>query len=198
MKKLDLNEAAEEFEMITSDMHLFYDKETGEFGFYGEYAETASPEEFEGDDWIAAPSIHDFREYDMMEEFADSVNVTPAREILFFSLEGKGAFRRFKDALLRVGLRDEWFAFKRRAYIKIAREWCIKNGIEYIDVVETDKPKNVKAIKPKQAVKPCKNVPKCVCPKSECPNHGKCCSCVIKHREGGNLPFCLRGESNAV
>jgi hypothetical protein len=38
----------------------------------------------------------------------------------------------------------------------------------------------------------CSNVPVCLCPKTECPNHSKCCSCVIKHREGGNLPFCLR------
>lgn len=33
MKKLDLNEAAEEFEMISSDMHLFYYIETGELLF---------------------------------------------------------------------------------------------------------------------------------------------------------------------
>jgi len=194
MKKLDLNEAAEEFEMVTSDMHLFYDKETGEFGFYGEYAETASPEFFEDDDdWIAAPSVYDFREYDIMEAFADSITDTRARELLFVSLEGKGAFRRFKDTLIRVGLRDEWFVFKHNAYVKIAREWCIKNGIEYIDAVDTDKPKNTKPVKHKQAVKPCKNVPKCSCEKIECENHGKCCSCVINHRERGSLPFCLRG-----
>ncbi|MCL2634527.1 MAG: GNAT family N-acetyltransferase [Oscillospiraceae bacterium] len=38
----------------------------------------------------------------------------------------------------------------------------------------------------------CPNVPVCPCPKTDCPNHSKCCSCVIKHRESGNLPFCLR------
>jgi hypothetical protein len=38
----------------------------------------------------------------------------------------------------------------------------------------------------------CPNAPVCTCPKTDCPNHSKCCSCVIKHREGGNLPFCLR------
>jgi hypothetical protein len=40
--------------------------------------------------------------------------------------------------------------------------------------------------------KKCPNVPVCPCPKTDCPNHSKCCSCVVKHREGGNLPFCLR------
>jgi hypothetical protein len=39
----------------------------------------------------------------------------------------------------------------------------------------------------------CSNTPECPCPETnECPNHSKCCSCVVKHREGGNLPFCLR------
>jgi ribosomal-protein-alanine N-acetyltransferase len=38
----------------------------------------------------------------------------------------------------------------------------------------------------------CPSAPECPCPKTDCPNHGKCCSCVVKHRKGGNLPFCLR------
>jgi ribosomal-protein-alanine N-acetyltransferase len=38
----------------------------------------------------------------------------------------------------------------------------------------------------------CPNAPECSCPKTQCPNHSKCCSCIVKHREGGNLPHCLR------
>ena len=37
----------------------------------------------------------------------------------------------------------------------------------------------------------CPSVKKCACPKAECPNHSKCCACVIKHRETDSLPFCL-------
>jgi hypothetical protein len=37
----------------------------------------------------------------------------------------------------------------------------------------------------------CKNVKECSCPKTECPNHKKCCDCVIKHRETDSLPFCF-------
>ncbi|MCL2055061.1 MAG: hypothetical protein FWG90_11610 [Oscillospiraceae bacterium] len=52
-----------------------YNKVTGEFGFYGDYMddETANAEEFESDEWVAAPSQHDLREYDIMEAFAGSV-----------------------------------------------------------------------------------------------------------------------------
>jgi len=37
----------------------------------------------------------------------------------------------------------------------------------------------------------CQSVKECACPKVECPNHSKCCLCVIKHRETDSLPFCL-------
>ena len=37
----------------------------------------------------------------------------------------------------------------------------------------------------------CANVKECACPKTTCPNHKKCCACVIKHRETDSLPFCL-------
>lgn len=37
----------------------------------------------------------------------------------------------------------------------------------------------------------CQNVKECICPKKSCPNHGKCCDCVIKHRTTDSLPFCL-------
>jgi len=37
----------------------------------------------------------------------------------------------------------------------------------------------------------CPNVKECACPKKTCPNNGKCCACVIKHKETDSLPFCL-------
>ncbi len=37
----------------------------------------------------------------------------------------------------------------------------------------------------------CPNVTECACPKKTCPNNGKCCACVIKHRGTDSLPFCL-------
>ncbi len=37
----------------------------------------------------------------------------------------------------------------------------------------------------------CKNVKICSCPKKNCINHGKCCECVIKHKDTDSLPFCL-------
>jgi len=37
----------------------------------------------------------------------------------------------------------------------------------------------------------CQNAAQCACPKTTCPNHKKCCACIIKHKETDSLPFCL-------
>jgi len=145
MKKLDLKNAAEEFEMISDEHRLFYNIETGEFDMYIDPIYSGiddDAEKFEDDCWIAAPSQRDLGEYDIMVEFAESVTEPRANELLCVALEGRGAFRRFKDTLHRVGLAEEWYAFKRKAYMEIAKRWCDDNGIEYTgyEEIRTSKP----------------------------------------------------------
>jgi len=64
MKKLNLKKSAEEFEMIDSETHLFYNIETGEFDFYSDFmdGEKSDSEKFEDDVWIAAPNQRDIGE----------------------------------------------------------------------------------------------------------------------------------------
>ena len=138
MKKLNLNTAAEEFEMIDAETYMYYNTETGEFDYYTEFMLADSPgeidiEKFEDDEWIPAPSQRDLDEYSIMEDFAESITDTRANELLCVALDGKGAFRRFKDTLRRVDLEEAWYAFKRKAYVELAREWCEENGIEYVE-----------------------------------------------------------------
>jgi len=135
MKKLDLNMVAGEFDMISSETHLFYNKETGEFDFYNEYMDMEDDdfEKYDGNDWIAAPSQRDLNEYSIMEDFIDTVSDPRKNELLSVSIEGRGAFRRFKDTLYRVDLVDEWYSYKHDAFVELAREWCERNGIDYIE-----------------------------------------------------------------
>jgi len=37
----------------------------------------------------------------------------------------------------------------------------------------------------------CDNEFECPCPKTACANHGKCCACVVNHKNTDSLPFCL-------
>ena len=149
MNKLNLNKAAGEFETISDDHQLFYNIETGEFDFYIDpmYSDMDDDyERFEKDCWICCPSQRDLREYDIMVDFVDMVGDPSANELLSVALEGKGAFRRFKDTLHRVGLTGEWYAFKHKAYVEIVREWCEENGIAYMETEETCRPKVAVAI----------------------------------------------------
>ncbi|MDR2713247.1 MAG: SWIM zinc finger family protein [Clostridiales bacterium] len=142
MKLLDLVIAAQEFETIDSEKHLFYNTKTGEFDFYSDFLgdDYNNAEMFEDDVWIAAPSQRDIGEYDIMEDFANSVTDPRTNELLCIALEGKGAFRRFKDTLHRVDLTAKWYDFRRKAFVKIAREWCEENGIGYLDITNTNEP----------------------------------------------------------
>ena len=133
MKKLDINRAAKEFQIIGPETYLFYNVETGEFEFYTDYMniDEAETEKFEGDEWVAAPRQMDIGEYNIMTDFALSVPDAQKSELLRAALRGRGAFRRFKDTLDIVDLLEEWFTFKHNAFIGIAKEWCEDNDIEY-------------------------------------------------------------------
>ena len=42
----------------------------------------------------------------------------------------RGAFARFRDLLIREGLRDQWHAFEAAAEERALREWCADMEIE--------------------------------------------------------------------
>jgi nitroreductase len=132
-KEVFLEDVAEEMQMVNDESSVFYNAETGEFAYYSAYFPDAGvgPDEFEDEKYIALPSQRDVREYDIMEEFAESVRDASRRRRLQIALEGRGAFRRFKDELIRTNLQENWYAFRDKAFLEIARRWCGENGIPY-------------------------------------------------------------------
>jgi hypothetical protein len=70
-------------------------------------------------------------EYGWMAEFAATVGDARLRDLLEVALNGRGAFRRFKDALLDYPAeREAWFAFRDEHVRAAAREWLVENGID--------------------------------------------------------------------
>jgi len=86
--------------------------------------------EDDGDN-VPLPSRYDIHEYAIMERFCSTVANRKIAIDLFRSISGKGAFRKFKDALLRHGIEKSWYAYKDEAYKEIAREWCEDHGISW-------------------------------------------------------------------
>jgi hypothetical protein len=126
-----LSDVAENIEMASNDAETFYNELTGEFYYYnpGFTEDERDLDEEEG--WLRLPSQRDADEYGMMSDFADIVRNSRKREQLQIALSGRGAFRRFKDTVDRVGVEETWYAFRDRRYLEFARDWCDEKQIPY-------------------------------------------------------------------
>jgi hypothetical protein len=86
---------------------------------------------FESDDWLMLSSNQEIHGWRIMEDFVDGVENDRARDSLERAILGKGAFRRFKDEVCRMGLDQDWYAFKASSIADFAVRWLEANGIAY-------------------------------------------------------------------
>lgn len=84
-------------------------------------------------EYLALPDRFEINEYRMMERFARNLTDEGERDATLNALNGRGAFRYFKDTVHQLGLAKAWYAFRDEAYRGVARRWCEENGIEYDD-----------------------------------------------------------------
>src|ERR1017187_25681 len=70
------------------------------------------------------PTKYDVHEWEIMRDFADTVESEKVGEELLNAIHGAGAFRYFKDTVRRRGIETKWFEFRDEALKEIAREWC--------------------------------------------------------------------------
>ncbi len=134
MRKLEID-MADLLEMFVrmDEIDAFFDVKTGKIDYVVRMDLSHEEEEalerlYTSDDHVTIPRMHD--EYEWMTEFAESVTDERARERLLDALDGKGAFRRFKDILIRVDLRDAWFTYREQRLLGIALEWLGELEIE--------------------------------------------------------------------
>ncbi|WP_146816931.1 UPF0158 family protein [Alkalibacillus haloalkaliphilus] len=83
--------------------------------------------------YIELPSKFDINEYKMMEDFCYNFDNSQVQSDLLQAIRGRGAFRRFKDKLIKLGLDQEWFNFRDERYKEIAIELCNNHDLEYED-----------------------------------------------------------------
>lgn len=79
--------------------------------------------------FILLPSQEEIHEYGIMEDFIDTLSSGPQIDTLQRAIQGRGAFRRFKDTLLRFGIAESWYRFRDEAMGQIALAWCEEHGI---------------------------------------------------------------------
>jgi len=150
--RVKLDDIIDGMECQSDESSSFLNKKTGEVVLISDYEmQAAEDDELLEDmpDWeqdqvriareilaetgryISLPSKFDIDDYSIMERFCMSLDNQKISDILYDLISGSGAFRRFKDAIYRYGIEDEWHTYHNNAIKEIAIEWCRENNIEF-------------------------------------------------------------------
>lgn len=135
--KVKLADVLEAIEMADQFSEYFIDRETGEMIWISDMTMTEEEKELACEQldihgFYRLPASYDIREYDMMEEFIDSLPESYKNK-LKTTIRGKGAFRRFKNAIRQLDIDDQWYKFQTSEFKRKAIKWCEENDLEYED-----------------------------------------------------------------
>jgi hypothetical protein len=124
------------FEFVSSagigENEAYLDRQSGKIYWHSEFGDNDEelPDDIDDEKYTAIP---DKRELDLGKPLV----LDFAREFLpddydevrrIFSR--RGAYRRFKDLLVRRGALERWYDFSNKAEEVALREWCAQNGID--------------------------------------------------------------------
>lgn len=85
--------------------------------------------------WLRIEAIPSREQYRMMERFIATVEIAALKEALQDAIVGKGAFRRFKDALGRFpDERKRWFAFRDALLHRYILDWLKVHKLELKEI----------------------------------------------------------------
>lgn len=132
--KVKLNDVIDSLDMLNNQIEYYYNPLTNEFfpSNIGDYEEL---NEDELDDLflnsIILPTKYEIDEYRILNDFILTIKDTKISDELLSKIKGKGAFRRFKDTLIKLNIIQDWYDFRQEQYKIIAVNWCNKNNIEF-------------------------------------------------------------------
>lgn len=141
--RLLLSDLVDAYDMSDPEAVFFIDKRTGKIVFHINEDYVNDPEnerlgkelEENPENFIAIPEKESREEYMWMKWFTESVADENLKEKLFIALDGRGAFRRFKNVLYGYpDDRKQWFAYREERIKEKLLEWCKAEGIECIEI----------------------------------------------------------------
>ena len=156
--KIDWTELEAAFEMSSWETHHYLDLETGDVlvvtdeaarhvekppdGELSEWMQemvkvARQVEEGYGTRYIGIPKADSHEGYRDMEHFISTVRDDRLRDQLWRAIQGRGAFRYFKDVLADYpDERERWFAFKERRIHERVVDWLESEEIEPTNPIE--------------------------------------------------------------
>ena len=136
--RVDLEELRFAMEDASYEHRYFLDTETGDVILVSEMFDDEETQRQLTEIDAAEPGRYlqvrraDSREgYDDMQDFIDTVSDEHLQELLNVAIQGRGAFRRFKDVLARHPAEQQrWFDFQAARLDARVREWLAEEGNE--------------------------------------------------------------------
>ncbi|MFW6271199.1 MAG: UPF0158 family protein [Bacillota bacterium] len=149
--KVKLEDVLEAIELRSRESNYFYNKNTGEIHYITNYELREAEEDIDitdypewqqesiktaieiltTDNYIKLPEDNEIDDYGIMEDFCFSIEDKELRNQMLEVINGKGAFRRFKDKIYEYDLADDWYEYQEKRFREIAVDWCERNYIDY-------------------------------------------------------------------
>ncbi len=137
--KIDLDELCYALDDASYDNAYYLDLDTGGLLLISDYMDSEEVEELsrrleeEPERYELLPKASSHEGYREMEEFIATVQDERLAELLEVAIDGKGAFRRFKDVLGRFpNDQERWFRFREQRAMERALEWLEEIGVRPI------------------------------------------------------------------
>ncbi len=143
LNAVDLGDLVQALEDHSHEHSWWLDRSTGEIVLWNEWAEEQGEEDPETRGLLPIEPVLSGEGYADMEDFIAQVRDPRARDLLERAIEGRGAFRRFKDALLEFPeLRQAWFAFHDARMTRRALDWLVDERLVDPHEAEREKPQD--------------------------------------------------------
>jgi hypothetical protein len=128
LARIDLSGLCDALEDHSPEQHWYLDRATGELMVTFDFDE--ADESLDERDLLGIEPLPSHETYEDLADFADRVSDPKAHDLLTRAIEGRGAFRRFKDTLFEwPELRQKWFEFHDARMRRRALDWLLEAGV---------------------------------------------------------------------
>jgi Uncharacterised protein family (UPF0158) len=146
-----LQNVVDEMDAVSDEHHAYLNRQTGELVTIGDEEICAVEEDrdladyaawqqeaiqktsqvLDCDDYLPLPSKFDIDEYSIMKQFCGEIENAELSNELLFQIRGSGAFQRFKHAIHRYHIAEDWYRYRQESLEQIAIDWLEANDIPY-------------------------------------------------------------------
>lgn len=137
------------FERNSPELHSFIDADLGHILSYVDRQpvdeHTQKQIQSNPERYIRIEPASSQEQYRWMERYVTTVQNPLLREQLLISIDGKGAFRRFKDVLLSFPAeREQWYSFRAKFLRRLILDWLTQKDL----VTDSPPPWDLETIEP--------------------------------------------------